>query len=122
MKQKFTRNVENPRRRIFELTPFLREIDRVLPTIKTPEHRAVVVQARNFIMAISTSTPPQHGEPISSGLVSLEILEKLIETLRCCGIAPEGWPPPPSPDALIRSRQIFILGWDGTDGSGEGHE
>lgn len=102
----------------FEITVFLREIDRVLPTIKGPEHRATVVRAKNLLMAASMPRPPAPGEIPSCLALTEETLADLIETLRCCGIAPPGWPQPPGPDALIRPGIAFVPGWDGTDGQG----
>lgn len=103
---------------VFEITIFLREIDRVLPTIEVSEHRATVIQARNLLMAASMPCPPVPGEPISCLDVSDEMLIDAIETLRCCGIAPPGWPQPPGPDALLSARAVIVPGWDGTDGTG----
>lgn len=104
--------------KVFEITVFLREIDRVLPSIEGPEHRATVIQARNLLMATSMSRPLAPGETPSCLVLNVETLADLIETLRCCGIAPDGWPQPPGPDALIRSGTIIVPGWDGTDGQG----
>ena len=101
-----------------EITVFLREIDRVLPTIEGPEHRATVIQARKLLMATSMSRPLAPGENPSCLALNIETLAELIETLRCCGIAPAGFPQPPGPDALIRSGAIIVPGWDGTDGQG----
>lgn len=102
----------------FEITDFLRKIDQVLPTIEGPEHRATVVRVRNLLMATSMSRPLAPGETPSCHALTEETLADLIETLRCCGIAPDGWPPPPGPDALIRPGVAFVPGWDGTDGQG----
>jgi hypothetical protein len=104
--------------RAFEITVFLREIDRFLPSIQTPEHRAAVIQTRNLLMAASMSRPPAPGEIPSCLVVTEETLVDVIETLRCCGIAPAGWPQPPGPDALLQPRAVMVLGWDGTDGQG----
>lgn len=103
---------------VFEVTDFLREIDRVLPTIEGPEHRATVIRAKKLLMATSISRPLATGETPSCLALTQEALMHLIETLRCCGIAPDGWPPPPGPDALIRPGVAFVPGWDGTDGQG----
>lgn len=101
-----------------EITAFLREINRVLPTIEGPEHRATVIQARNLLMATSMSRPLAPGETPSCLALTEETLAKLIETLRCCGVAPPGWPQPPSPDVLLQSCPVIVPGWDGTDGQG----
>jgi hypothetical protein len=103
---------------VFEITDFLREIDRVLPTIEGPEHRATVVRAKNLLMATSMPRPLEPGETPACLALNMETLAELIETLRCCGIAPSGWPQPPGPDALIRPGVAFVPGWDGTDGQG----
>jgi|GEM_PF-6856263 len=102
----------------FDVTNFLREIDRILPTIKTAYHRAKVLETRRLLMAVTTSTPPEPGEVPTCPVGTIELLTSIIETLRCCGIAPPGWPQPPGPDAFIRSRKITIAGWHGTDGNG----
>jgi len=115
-KRKHTRSSLNFQ--IFEITDFLREIDRALPNIAGQEHRAMVLQARNYLMAMSTPRFPRPGEIPPCLMGNEEMLMKTIETLRCCGIAPAGWPQPPGPEALLRQRHVFVPGWDGTDGTG----
>ena len=101
-----------------EITVFLREIDRILPTIEGSEHRTTVIQARNLLIATSMSRPLAPGEVPSCLALNAETLADLIETLRCCGIAPAGFPQPPGPDVLLRHSVVHVPGWDGTDGQG----
>ena len=95
-----------------DIAPFLNEIERVLPTIEGPEHRAVVEGVRSYFIAhcLASRLESSYRPP------SLEILSDMIETLRCAGIAPPGWPVPPGPDALLQVRAAFVPGWDATQG------
>ena len=102
----------------FEVTDFLREIDRVLPTIQGEEHRHIVMQTRNLLIAFSSTKFPKFGEMPECAITSEELLMKIIESLRCCGIAPKGWPQPPGPEALIRLSSISVPGWNGIDAEG----
>lgn len=88
----------------FDPAPFLREIDRVLPSITCPTKRAAVEGARHFLVTFAMPNANLVGPPPSRADFAAVIVP-LIETLRCCGIAPEGWPPPPGPGAVIRYRQ-----------------
>lgn len=113
-----TKKRQSSEYQIFEVTEFIREIDRVSPRIETSEHREVVLGIRRFLMAASTPIFPEPGVDPGCLVASRELLVKAIETLRCCGIAPPGWPAPPGPEALLRSGLCFVPGWDGTDGTG----
>ena len=90
-----------------EVTEFLIEIARVLPTVKTQFHRDVIEGARDYLLAHSAQLPPEGGD-FQCLRGNLETLCDVIETLRCCGVAPPGWPAPPPPEALIRARQVFV--------------
>jgi hypothetical protein len=97
-----------------DVAPFLHEIERVLPTIQGTEHRTVVEGVRGFLISHSLASrfAPSYRPP------SFEILVGMVETLRCAGIAPPGWPQPPGPNAFIEARPIFVPGWDGTHRNG----
>jgi hypothetical protein len=93
-----------------EITELLDEIDRVLPSIQGVEHRAIVIQMRDYLIAASVPRLLHPGEPINFEAGTEEMFYGAIEILRCCGIAPAGWPQPPGPEELFRS-QINIWGW-----------
>jgi hypothetical protein len=107
MKEKHTRPPEDYQ--VFEITDFLREIDRVLPTIEGAVHRAIVFKIRSLFGALLYSQIM--GDLVPHFSVTNEVLLGAIETLRCCGISPAGWPPPPGPEALLRPRLTFVGGW-----------
>ena len=97
------------------LTGFLSEIDQVLPTVKGTEHRATIIKIQSLFMALLYSLIMGYLVPRFS--VPEEILQQAIETLRCCGVAPSGWPQPPGPDALLRPGVAFVRGWSETAGT-----
>lgn len=101
-----------------EITDFLHEINRVLPTIQAQEHRDIVIQMQRVLIVFSTSTLPMPGEEPNFPVGGAELLEHVIETLRCCGIAPAGWPQPPRFDGLIRCRALRVPGWKKTNEAG----
>ena len=106
-------NTQSPDVQAIILTEFLSEIGKVLPTITGTEHRAMVIHAQSLFGALLYSIL------MGKGFTVLEdTFQKVIETLRCCGIAPAGWPQPPGPEALLRTRAVFLQGWGGTDGTG----
>lgn len=86
----------------------------MLPTIEGAEYRAVVVGVRNFFIShyLASRLALSYRPP------SFDTLVDMIVTLRCAGVSPPGWPPPPGPDAFIEARLIVIPGWDGTHRNG----
>ena len=99
----------------FEVTQFIREIDMVLPTIQMEEHRALISNMRALMMEGSMSHRPSPGKPVTCTINTVETLRSIIETLRCCGVAPPGWPPPPGPEELLHYRKVPVPCWDGTE-------
>ena len=120
MKKRTNRHARRPSHapassyQFLDIAPFLNEIERKLPAIEGQEHRAIVEKIRGFLVAHSmlASMTPNYRPP------SFDLLLDMIETLRCAGIAPPGWPQPPGRDALLRTRFIFVPGWDATEGIG----
>ena len=91
--------------RCFEITDFLKEIDKVLPTVQTEKHRIIINKCRAILIAGSMSHIPEPGEPITCHINTEKAVGITIEILRYCGVAPPGWPQPPSPDELLQYRK-----------------
>ncbi|MCF7731718.1 MAG: hypothetical protein K9N23_08515 [Akkermansiaceae bacterium] len=103
----------------FDPALFVREIDLALPSIDCPDKRAAVEGARHFLVSFALPNPFLTVPPTPAEFA--EVAVAMIETLRCCGIAPAGWPRPPEPGAVIRCRkgtpQELYFATDGKGGA-----
>lgn len=115
---KFNITSQDPVVQVIVLTVFLSEIDQILPKIKGTEHRATIIKIQSLFEALIYSLIMGYLVPRFS--VPEDTLQQAIETLRCCGIAPSGWPQPPGPDALLRPGVASVRGWSETAGTKEG--
>ena len=105
-----------PNPTIFEITPFLLEIERVLPSVTCPFQRTAIESARDFILETSQTNTPESPLDIDQ-TIDPHLLVLLTETLRYCGVAPAGWPPPPPPGERLSVTWVPVV--DGLFGKEE---
>lgn len=94
------------RGKAFDALPFLEEIERVLPSIVAPTLLKAVRDARWYLVGYIAFHPPGSSDDAVSSQTRRE-LARIVESLRCCGIAPAGWPAPPKEGALIRVSTLI---------------
>lgn len=87
---------------------FLHEINRVLPNIEVPEQRASVHYVQSLFRTLHHSALMSESNREPSTTITERALKVMIETLRCCGIAPSRWPQPPGPDELLRCHPVKL--------------
>ena len=95
---------KHTRKHGFNAKPFLDEIARTLPTVKTELHRNAIEGARDFLLLYSPALSSANTPP-----VLLRMVAAIVESLRCCGVSPEGWQAPLPPTELLRHFWVPMI-------------
>lgn len=96
----------------FDVKPFLREIELKLPTVKSAIHQGAILGSRDFLLHHASELARPNQAPALLGM-----LVTMLDTLRCCGVVPQGWPPAPLPDEKLRIFMVPIVDIRGEEGA-----
>ena len=87
----------------FDPEPFLKGIKERRPNVTDPDVLEALGSAEKFLKMFGESFPP--GVPLARvPEEALSLLDQFIESLRCCGVAPEPWQTLPAEDAVLVPR------------------
>lgn len=84
----------------FNITRLLSEIEERLPSVN-PDLKGVALRAQKNLLSWSYPLDDETRNRQKLRTVEWEVFCMVAEALRCCGIAPAGWPQPPDPDESL---------------------
>ena len=96
----------------FDVKPFLRQIEKVMPTVESELIRQAIAASRDFLLHHASELGRPNQAPALLGMLCI-----VLENLRCCGVVPEGWPAAPPPTEQLRFVIAPVVDIRGQEGA-----